>query len=1243
MIKFLLLRTIKLQYLFITVSACCLLLGLLIERTLYTADYTKIAEDFEKALIQKDSQLEKLVQVTHSLQIPGSSNIKTWENHQGLNSSNQNDFTILIYEMDSLVYWSNNNVPVSKTFDRDELANGIIRLKNGWYNACIQENDDQKTIGLALIKHAFSFENKFLTNDFHASLRIPKGIFLTKERKKDSFPIKSPDGRILCYLGFDNSMSATSQKQFSLLWYLVFFLYLGFIISAVRYLEILISQLKDHFDNLSVIIVFVISILSLRMLLLVNQFPQLLYDLPAFSPSYYGTSFLFPSIGDFMLNAITIFYLSVYIYNNSRANMPDREKDKDNKVSLLLTSALKILAVLFGGVFISYLFDGLIINSTISYNINNLFELDYLSFIGYASMGFVLFAYYFFGETATLGINNASKNFLLILWSSSSLLFVAITYFFIYKDPWLVFWPPIFIGVLLAKSLISRDQKETQKPMMYPLISLIIVFASFTAHITNHGFSKKELAERKVLAEKLAAEFDPVAEYLYGDLEKALKNDKTLNSFTDSIADERTNIIEHIKDKHLRGFWEKYDVQITICQKGDSLLIENENITRGCNAFFNALIKEQGRGTINNNFHFLDNNNGRISYLAILSNDTVSIYFEMDLKIIPEARGFPELLLDIGISKHLSDALKVYSYAKYKGSKLMSQAGDFPYTSKLRNHNPNKNFYEYNIDGFNHLVYNVDDTTTIVLSKKEASPVDPIIRFSYLFAFFCCFAFIFIVVMMLPNKLINVSINFRRRIELSMVSVLLMSLLPISIGTKYYIEKQYNSRNHQNIKEKIQSVLIELEHKLADEKELNGDLKEYISYLLTKFSYVFFTDINLYDLEGNLIASSQPKIFEEGLISTKMDSEAYLQLAINEKTEFVHKEDIGTFDFLSAYIPFRNQDREVLAYLNLPYFAKQEEVKKEISTFFIALFNVYVVLILLSVIIALVVSNRITQPLRLMQSMLANVKLGSSNEPIAWNSKDEIGSLVKEYNRMLKELEVSAVNLAKSERESAWREMAKQVAHEIKNPLTPMKLSVQHLERAWKDKSPDWEIKLSQFSKTLVQQIDALSSIASEFSNFAKMPKTKRTVINLLRVIENTIDLFKESTLASISLQIDSSLQNQKLMVFADKEQLNQALNNLIKNAIQAIPALENGIIIVTISKKGSDYIIQVKDNGVGISESEHEKIFAPNFTTKTGGMGLGLALVKNMIENSGGFIWFESKKGEGSSFYFSLPIHQEE
>ena len=236
---------------------------------------------------------------------------------------------------------------------------------------------------------------------------------------------------------------------------------------------------------------------------------------------------------------------------------------------------------------------------------------------------------------------------------------------------------------------------------------------------------------------------------------------------------------------------------------------------------------------------------------------------------------------------------------------------------------------------------------------------------------------------------------------------------------------------------------------------------------------------------------------------------------------------------------------------------------------------------------------------------------------------------------MVMELETSADLLAKSERESAWREMAKQIAHEIKNPLTPMKLSVQHLKRSWDDKVENWDAYLDRVTNTLVEQIDSLTAIANEFSQFAKMPKAKREEIDLRAKVENIIPLFRESGKSAVSFEV---VGDGPFQVFLDKEQIRQVLTNLITNALQSIPQERDPEVIIRIQRMQSTVRLSVQDNGSGINEDQQEKLFQPNFTTKTSGMGLGLAISKNIIDDSDGSIWFETNE-RGSTFFVELPL----
>jgi two-component system nitrogen regulation sensor histidine kinase NtrY len=367
-----------------------------------------------------------------------------------------------------------------------------------------------------------------------------------------------------------------------------------------------------------------------------------------------------------------------------------------------------------------------------------------------------------------------------------------------------------------------------------------------------------------------------------------------------------------------------------------------------------------------------------------------------------------------------------------------------------------------------------------------------------------------------------------------------------------------------------------------------------------------------------------------------MNYEALIRLKYYGQTQYVNNERIGNLEYLSAYTPFVNNRSKVLAYLNLPYFNMQRRVSEETSNLIVAMINFTMILIVVSLSIAVFISVRITNPLRMLQQGLASVRLEEKSKPLEYRGHDEISELVKQYNKMLDELQTSALKLARSEREDAWREMAKQIAHEIKNPLTPMKLNVQQLYKKWKDNPENFEESLRTFKQYQIEQIDNLSSIASEFSNFARMPKASPRETDLISHMNAVAELY--SDIKNVDLVINFN-DLKEVIVFADKEQMNSMLSNIFRNAVQAIPANKKGIISVSLSVKENSALIRVEDNGVGIPDDLKDKLFTPNFTTKSSGMGLGLAIVKRVVETADGQIWFESEPGKGTVFYIKYPV----
>jgi nitrogen fixation/metabolism regulation signal transduction histidine kinase len=343
-------------------------------------------------------------------------------------------------------------------------------------------------------------------------------------------------------------------------------------------------------------------------------------------------------------------------------------------------------------------------------------------------------------------------------------------------------------------------------------------------------------------------------------------------------------------------------------------------------------------------------------------------------------------------------------------------------------------------------------------------------------------------------------------------------------------------------------------------------------------------------------------------------------------------------EYLSIYVPVLGDNRKTVAYLNIPYFNSQNRLKQEIASFLVTIINLNAFIFLLSGIIALFLTNRITGSFTLISAMMKDVNLGKHNAEIVWTKKDEIGGLVKEYNKMVQKLEESAAALAKTEREGAWREMARQVAHEIKNPLTPMKLSIQYLQKAIYNNAPNVKELSANVAQTLVEQIDHLSRIASEFSQFANIGNARNEVFDLNTLLDSLVYLHDVQDRVSIHW----TPGKEPVMIKADKTQINRLFTNLLQNAIEAIPEEENGTITVQEHTNVNDgkVIVSIKDSGTGISASTRANIFTPNFTTKTSGTGLGLAICKGIVEQARGNLWFNTEEGKGSIFFVELPLY---
>ena len=455
--------------------------------------------------------------------------------------------------------------------------------------------------------------------------------------------------------------------------------------------------------------------------------------------------------------------------------------------------------------------------------------------------------------------------------------------------------------------------------------------------------------------------------------------------------------------------------------------------------------------------------------------------------------------------------------------------------------------------------------------------------------------------------------------------------LPISGTDKRLSRKQTGAKRENQIKQSIDYTLKE-NHLSRSPTEKLGLIFRNEIYIIADVQNVNF---NIYDLEGRIDKKAPDLVSKKIPYQNCLDAEILNRLKTSPDKRYVEDNSSAGDKYQASYTYINDGKFKPIGILNLPYYEDPTFNDMELREFLMRLGGVYLVMLLIAIALAYFISKYITRSLDSVTELLAQTDLTKRNKKILIeDSRSEIGKLIESYNAMIDELEQSAAKLARSEREQAWREMAKQVAHEIKNPLTPMRLSVQSFERKFDPDEPNVQTKVAEYSKTLIQQIDTMSSIASAFSNFAEMPAQQNETLNVVNIVKLALDIFNENYIHFIS-------DKEEIIAKLDRTQLIRVVTNLVKNAIQAVPEVESPRILVSVAEVGDNVKISVADNGIGITDDFTDKIFEPKFTTKSSGMGLGLGMVKNIVETYNGHIDFTSQPGKGTVFTVIFPKEQ--
>ena len=474
--------------------------------------------------------------------------------------------------------------------------------------------------------------------------------------------------------------------------------------------------------------------------------------------------------------------------------------------------------------------------------------------------------------------------------------------------------------------------------------------------------------------------------------------------------------------------------------------------------------------------------------------------------------------------------------------------------------------------------------------------------------------------------------SLKNRFYISILALVVFSLVVIGTTTFYFFKSQNTQYHLKRIQRKERTVASSLQYFLNDLKpsQVNEFITKDFDYKVREISDVNSLPIIIYNLSGELLINTNDTIFQEKFSSISLPKKVMKKLNNEPIGRIVEPNLNGDINSFSYAVNKMNQRMVII---NIPYHTSNFSNKTELWGFLKRLLTIFFLLFLGAGILAYFLSTYITKSLAAVSQKIKSVEIGDNNDRLNWKNNDEIGVLVTAYNDMLNKLEISKEQLAQNERQNAWREMAKQVAHEIKNPLTPMKLSVQHLSRSLLLAEKSDERTLKDFQSKMVQQINVLSEIADEFSNYAELPKGNMKQLDLLKILQKTINLFKHESQVAFKINQDNI---SSFTILGDENQLIRVFNNLIQNSLQAMN--NKGLIEINFIKTRANLVVHFIDNGPGIPLAIHQKIFEPKFTTKSKGKGLGLALVWQIISNHNAKISI-SNNSQGAHFIISFNL----
>ncbi len=1092
-----------------------------------------------------------------------------------------NQFPVANDEVDVLTLWYGINHMSSRSLYNSPLAylaeqEQYVNLGSAWYLVKVYKRGLEKIISGLLIKTEYLSNNTILASKINPQFGVKKRLSLN--------PVTFDEGVVVYGIGGGALFSVSNELS----------TFVGGMTIPLQWLALFFfcAALFSFFYNRKSFRAFLVYFggFTFARYICFSLAAGLRYESQMFSPTLYADVGFFSSFGNFLLNNIYVFLvvLGLFMLRKRFILLLKHSGKWGARAIWLILGAVPVLLALY----INYAFGSLIYNSNIVLELYRIEELGVYSVMAYASFALLFTALYFSLQLFIPSLPFVKKN-----------------------------------SILQSKYITSY----------------IIAISCYTLVVVSSMGFKKEVEGSKVWANKLAVERDISLELQLRSIEPKLIADPVVGAML-SLPQERYNLIQNrMEELYLKGVSQKYEIKITICRPNDMLLDSKWQQMVDCSAYYQELLMSGTPLSEGSNFFFLNNYNGRVSYLGVLRYNSVlygyiTMYIEFESRYTKDVTGHTAILFDYKPSDNINMP-SAYSYAKYIDNRLVIYKGNYVYPMVAAPDSYRTGFSVVKDKKFLHFVIKSENDNIIIITREKRSIVPYLVSLSYLILFYSGIMFLFVRGRRLSNKNIRIRLpknSFRRKITYLIIISLVVSLICMGFGSVWFCLNYYREINKQQMEERLNS----LQHTLSDLCKYADGYNEIntssVYQTLDRLAKNTQTTINIYDPHGRLIRSTQPELFDRYLLASRINPDAFYQLVKENKMQVINKEKLGELDYSSLYAPIYNAEGVLIAIANIPYFAKDSDLSGDISTILAAIINVYILLLIAAIFGGTALANQLSKPLADIGRKMKRIDVSKKAEHINYKNKDELGELVGAYNKMVDDLEESTQRLAQSEREQAWSEMARQIAHEIKNPLTPMRLSIQHLIRLKQRGIEGWEDKFEDVANSILEQIDILSNTASEFSSFAKFYYEDNAEINLYQLISEQMVLF--DTRENIRIAFDYCKTECK--VFARKGQIIRVLVNLVSNAVQALEE-SGGYICISLKEDGGCYVVSIDDNGSGVKIEDENKLFKPNFTTKSSGTGLGLAICRNIIEQSGGKISYRRSELGGACFSFTLPKYE--